>query len=202
MRYEWVADFARTGEVSRLICTRWIGKPRLTDTYRWPNDLPLRDSDNALKVGWCELTTTDPGGQVLYRNAWASSRPIDPAHVVAVAAGRRRWKIENENHDTLKTKGYRCDHHYGHGQQHRAAVLASLILLAFLLHTVLERYDPRYQAVRHHLPSRRTCFEHLRVPAQYLPFASWDHLRDFRLEALQPAQPPPPRQASAHRRQI
>ena len=183
--------------------TRWTGKQRLTDTYRWLNDLPLRDSDDALKVGWCELTTTHADGQVLYRNAWASSRPIDATTVVAVvAAGRSRWKIENENNNTLKTKGYHFEHNYGHGKKHLAAVLASLILLALLLHTVLELQDPHYQAVRHHLPSRRTFFEHLRALAQYLPFTSWDHLWDFMLEALQPAQPPPARQAAARRRQI
>ena len=202
MLYEWVADFSRTGGVSTLTRTRWTGKQRLNDTYRWLNDLPLRDSDDALKVGWCELTTTDAGGQVLYRNAWASSQPIDAANVVAVvAAGRSRWKIENENNNTLKTKGFHFEHNYGHGNQHLAAVLTSLIL-AFLLHTALERRDPRYQAVRHHLPSRRTIFEHLRALAQYLPFASWDHLSDFMLEALQSAQPPPARQTKARRRQI
>ncbi|MGB4333582.1 MAG: ISNCY family transposase [Chromatiaceae bacterium] len=201
--YEWVADFARTGGVSTLARTRWTGKQRLTDTYRWLNDLPLRDNDDALKVGWCELTTTNADGQVLYRNAWASSRPIDATTVVAVvAAGRSRWKIENENNNTLKTKGYHFEHNYGHGKKHLAAVLASLILLALLLHTVLELQDPHYQAVRHHLPSRRTFFEHLRALAQYLPFTSWDHLWDFMLEALQPAQPPPARQAAARRRQI
>ena len=41
-------------------------------------------------VGWCELTTTDAEGQVLYRNAWASSEPINADNVIAlVAAGRR-----------------------------------------------------------------------------------------------------------------
>ena len=80
MLYEWVADFARTGEVSTLTRTRWTGKQRLTDTYRWLNDMPLRDGDDALKVGWCELTTTDANGQVLYRNAWASSQPIEVAN--------------------------------------------------------------------------------------------------------------------------
>ncbi len=119
--YEWVADFARTGEVATLVKTRWTGKQRLTDTYRWRNDLPLRDGDEALKVGWCELTTTDAGGKVLYRNAWASSTPTTQNNVIAiVAAGRSRWKIENENNNTLKTKGYRFEHNYGHGKQHLA----------------------------------------------------------------------------------
>ena len=200
--YEWVADFEHTGEVPSLARTRWTGKQRLTETYRWLNDLPLRDGDEALRVGWCELTTTDAHGQALYRNAWISSQPISEANVVAVVeAGRSRWKIENENNNTLKTQGYRLEHNYGHGKQHLAAVLASLTLLAFLAHTVLDRLDQRYQAVRRHLPPRRTFFEHLRALAQYLPFDSWDHLFNFMLR-LEPAQPPPARRPNARRRQI
>jgi hypothetical protein len=201
--YEWVADFERTGEVPTLVKTRWTGTQRLTDTYRWLNELPLRDGEDALTVGWCELTTTNAAGEVLYRNAWASSAPLTRDNVIAlVAAGRSRWKIENENNNTLKTKGYHFEHNYGHGKQHLAALLASLILLAFLAHTVLDLLDPRYQAVRRHLPSRQTFFEHLRALTQYLFFASWDHLFDFMLEALQPAQPPPARRSRGKQRQI
>jgi hypothetical protein len=194
--YEWVADFERTGEVATRVKTRWNGKQRLTDTYRWLNDLPLRDGDDALQVGWCELTTTDAEGNVLYRNAWASSVPIAWDNVVAiVAAGRSRWKIENENNNTLKTKGYRFEHNYGHGQQHLANLLASLILLAFLAHTLLDLYDQRDQRVRAQLSSRRTFFEHLRALTLYFPFATWEHLFDSMMDALQPAHPPPRRRA-------
>lgn len=201
--YEWVSDFERTGEVPTLTKTRWTGKQRLTDTYRWLNELPLRDGDDALLVGWCELTTTDAESNVLYRNAWASSESVDQANVVAlVAAARSRWKIENENHNTLKTKGYNFEHNYGHGKQHLAALLASLILLAFLAHTVLDLLDQRYRAVRRHLPSRRTFFEHLRALTQYLYFESWDCLFEFMLDALQPAQSPPGRRSGTKRRQI
>ena len=53
-----------------------------------------------MSVGWYELTTTDAEGTVLYRNAWASSVPITRENVVAiVAAGRSRWKIENEHNE-------------------------------------------------------------------------------------------------------
>lgn len=194
--YEWVADFERTGEVATQVKTRWNGKQRLTDTYRWLNDLPLRDGDEALTVGWCELTTTDAEGHVLYRNAWASSLPITGDTVSAIAAaGRSRWKIENENNNTLKTKGYRFEHNYGHGKQHLANLLASLTLLALLTHTLLDLYDPRYQQVRGNLSSRRTFFEHLRALTFYFPFDSWEHLFDTMVEALQFAQPPPRRRA-------
>lgn len=96
--YEWVSDFERHNAVATLVKTRWTGKQRLTDTYRYLNDLPLRDSDDALLVGWCELTTTDAKGRVVYSNAWASSHTITTENVVAlVETGRSRWKIENEN---------------------------------------------------------------------------------------------------------
>lgn len=119
-----------------------------------------------------------------------------------VAAGRSRWKVENENNNTLKTQGDHFEHHDGHGQQHLASLLVSLILLAFLVHTLLDRLDPANQAVRHQLPSRRTFFEHLRALTQYLPFDTWEQLFDFMLEALQPAQPPPRRHAGERRGQI
>ena len=190
--YEWVADFERNAAVPTLVKTRWTGKQRLTDTYRYLNHLPLRDSDDALLVGWCELTTTDAAGRVVYRNAWATSYTVTAENVVPLAtAGRSRWKIENENNNTLKTKGYHFEHNYGHGHQYLSAVLATLILLAYLVHTVLDLLDRRYREVRARLPSRRTFFEHLRALVQYLPFDTWEHLFDFMLDGLAPA----PRQA-------
>lgn len=42
-------------------------------------------------------------------------------------------------------------------------MLATLILLAYLVHTVLDGLDQHYQAGRAQLPSRQTCFEHLRA---------------------------------------
>jgi hypothetical protein len=67
-------------------------------------------------------------------------------------------------------------------------VLATLILLALVVHTVLDRRDPGYRAVRACLSSRRTFFEHLRALVQYLPFDSWQSLFDFMDNALASAQ--------------
>jgi len=74
--------------------------------------------------------------------------------------------------------------------------------LAFLAHTVLDLLASRYPAVRRHLPSGQTFFEHLRALTQYLLFASWDHLFDFMLKALQPAEPPPKRRSRGKQRQF
>ncbi|MBP6807846.1 MAG: ISNCY family transposase [Chromatiaceae bacterium] len=92
--YEWLADFEHQGPLPTRVTTRWTGTQRLTDTYRYCHYLPLRDSDDALYVDWCELTATDAAGRVLYRNSWATSHRITADSVVAiVAAGRSRWKI-------------------------------------------------------------------------------------------------------------
>ena len=40
-----MADFVRNAAVPTLVKMRWTGKQRLTDTYRYLNHLPLRDSD-------------------------------------------------------------------------------------------------------------------------------------------------------------
>ena len=184
--YEWVDDLSRNGGGmhSRVVARR-VGKKLCTDTYRYVNQVPLRNSDDALEVDWYELVTTDENGKVLYRNAWVTSHSVTGDNVVALAAaGRARWKIENENNNTLKTKGYHFDHNFGHGKQHLANLFATMILLAFLLHTTLDKIDNAYRAVRDRLPSRRTFFEHLRALMQYLPFDNWDHLMNFMLERL------------------
>jgi len=101
-----------------------------------------------------------------------------------VQAGRSRWKIENENNNTLKTKGYHFEHNFGHGEKHLANTLATLNVLAFLSHTALEYFDSLYRIARSLLPSRRTFFEHLRALTQYIHFNDWSHLMRFMLKGL------------------
>jgi hypothetical protein len=190
--YEWLDFLQRGGTVHTVVRRRWTGRRREIDTYRYAQAIPLREEDDALLVNWCELTTTDESGQVLYRNAFATSLALDDRNVAAVVeAGRSRWKIENENNNTLKTKGYHFEHNYGHGQQHLSSLLASLILLAFLVHTVLEWMDDQYQLLRQKLPSRKRLFSDIRTLTSYLCFDSWGALMDFMLQSFEPAPPQP-----------
>ena len=107
-----------------------------------------------------------------------------------VEAGRSRWKIENENNNTLKTKGYHFGHNYGHGKQHLSSLLASLIILAFLTHTVLEWADDKFQLLRQKLPPRRRLFDDTKTLTSYLCFDSWEALMDFMLESFKKLPPP------------
>ena len=189
---EWLEYLQRIGAVRTVAHTRWTGKRHEADTYRWAGAVPLRNGDGALAVNWLELATADENGKVLYRNAFATTLAIDEGNVAAVAeAGRCRWKIENENNNTLKTKGYHFKHNFGHGQQHLSSLLASLIILAFLTHTVLDWADGKFQLLRQKLPSRKRLFNDLKTLTSYLCFDSWDALMDFMLESFK--KPPPPK---------
>ena len=144
-----------------------------------------------LSVNWCELTVTRKSdGQVLYRNSWVTNHHLTPQRVIDVAAaGRCRWKTENENHNVLKTKGYHLDHNFGHGKQQLSAFLLTLNLLAFLFHTVLHMADERYQQIRQIRGTRQGFFQDILALTNYLWFESWSALLDFMLDQSKPTQP-------------
>jgi hypothetical protein len=185
--YKWVNTSAALGGVSGLTRRQWNGRFGEVWTYRYVNDVPLRAEMDVLHVNWCELTITDErDGRILYHNAFVTNHPLSDETVESiVAAGRTRWKVENEGNNTLKTKGYHFEHNYGHGQQHLAAFLLTLILLAFLCHTLLDLLNTPYQVLRQALAARRTFFDDLRALTRYWVFDTWDQLFDFMIRGLQ-----------------
>jgi len=168
--YRWV-DLLQSPDRRTFKARVKAGSQWHTYTYAYANRVPLAEGEDALRVNWCELTVTDRKGHTLYHNAWVTDWPLTDANVPAVvASGRARWKIENENNNTLKTKGYHLEHNFGHGKKHLAAFLVTMNLLAFLFHTALGFTDAHYRLVRAALHSRRTFFEHVNALTHYLHF--------------------------------
>jgi hypothetical protein len=161
---------------------------RLTEVtlYRFINDVLLQDGKQARSVNWVEMTVLNAKtGEQLYYNTFITNHRLSAENVAQVAhAGRGRWKIENENNNVLKTKGYHLEHNFGHGKQYLAATMLSLNLLAFLFHTVLEWSDESYALLRQVLVRRQTFFEHMRALTHYMVFESWQHLMDFMIQGL------------------
>ena len=185
--YEEVALLAKIGGVTQISDRRWTGQGYESWTYRYVNQVPLRAGAKALAVNWCELTiVSEATGEVLYHNAWATNHTLaEPTVRPVVAAGRGRWKIENENNNVLKNHGYYLEHNYGHGQQYLAAVVVMLILLAFLFHTVLQLCDEKYRRLRAALGTRKTFFDDIRALTRYHYFLGWEQLLDFMLAGLE-----------------
>ena len=171
--------------------TRWNGRFREIHTYSFASDLPLKDADDALRVQWCELHITHENtGETLYRNRFVTSLPITNDSVIDVVRyGRARWKTENENNNTLKRQGHHLEHNYGHGSNGLSALLVSLIILAFLCHTLFRIWDDRYQAIRDDFGSRKAFFDSLRSQLIFQLFASWSQLLDSFLQDLDIALP-------------
>lgn len=163
-------------------------------TYRYFNGAPLTDDADSLKVNWCEVTITNNAGRQIYHNAFITDFEITDQNVAdLVAGGRARWKIENENNNTLKTKGYHLEHNFGHGKQHLSSLLAAMNILAFLFHAFLAFCDRTYRFVRAGLPTRKTFFNDMRALLRYMCFPGWKALMDFMQQAIEFGPHPFPR---------
>lgn len=184
--YQWI-DLLEEGEDIHTVKIRVKNKENKWEqhTYRYANNVPLIEDEGAMKVNWCEVTITYNGNQT-YHNSFISDWKITEENVAGiVTAGRARWKIENENNNTLKNRGYHLGHNFGHGKQHLSSLLASLNILAFLFHSFLTFCDDDYRLIRATLPTRKTFFEHIRCLMHYHCFPSWDAMMDFMMRGLE-----------------
>ena len=191
--YERIESLAVSDSLSQVSVHYWNGRFVQVFTYRYANEVPLRAGEDALLVNWCEVTVTKGrDGEVLYHNAFATNHLVTDKTVVPIVnlLGRTHWKIENENNNVLKNRGYHLEHNFGHGKKHLSSFLLTLNLLAFLFHTVLELVDEKYQLLREELSARKTFFNDVRALLRYLLFESWEHLLDFMLEHLEVVVPP------------
>lgn len=175
-----------TEGIKTVVIRRWTGRRREIDTYRFINQIPLCDAVKDLDVNWCEITTTSEDGRVIYKNGFATNHEITEGNVnEIVMAGRSRWKIENENNNILKTKGYNLEHNFGHGKKYLSLLLLTFNLLAFLFHTVLHMFDNKYKMIRRELPSRKTFFDDIRALTRYICFEGWEDMMNFMIQGLE-----------------
>jgi len=185
--YETVDYLSVQGLLGRKGVRKWNGRYAEIYTYRYANGLPLRGDQSALEVNWCELMITrEDTGELLYKNAFITDFEVTDTTVEAIVRdGRARWKVENENNNVLKNKGYHIEHNFGHGSQHLASLLLSLNLLAFLFHTVLDLVDEQYRAIRQALGRRQTFFQDLEALLRYLVFETWEDVFAFMFHSLE-----------------
>jgi hypothetical protein len=144
--YQRLACWQAQGAIAQRAQRCRHGRLREVTLYRFINEVLLSDGQHARSVHWVEMTVRNAKtGEQLYDHTFITNHRLSAEHAVQVAqAGRGRWKIENDNNNVLKTKGYHLEHNFGHGKQYLAATMLRLHLLAFLLHPVLEWSDASY----------------------------------------------------------
>jgi hypothetical protein len=185
--YERLAFWQANDGMTEREVRPWNGRFTAVTRMRYINDVRLRGGDDALPVNWCEITVVNAKtGEQLYHNSCITNHRLHDDNVMDIAqASRGRWKIENENNNVLKTKGYHVEHNFGHGKQYLAAFLLSLNLRAFLFHTVLEWSDAKYALLRQVLARRQAFFQDIQALMRYMVFDSWQHLMDFMIRGLE-----------------
>jgi hypothetical protein len=111
--FSWLNDF------TDWPWTQWQDKQGKTHRYRWRNDGPLMDSEQAPRVNYLEYESLNKGGKVTYHGGWVTNIEVTRSKIEhLVRTARCRWKIENECFNTLKNQGYQMTHNFGHGKQH------------------------------------------------------------------------------------
>ena len=162
-----------------------VKKKEIINTYRYLNNVPIKKGDDSLKVNWFEITSTDCNGKKIFYGTYITSHKISDANVADLSmAARSRWKVENENNNSLKTKGYHLEHNFGHGKQNLSMLLATLNIIAFLFHSVLELYNHIYQKIRKNVGTKVGLFEYFRQVLMHFIFNSWKHLIEYIIKNL------------------
>ena len=187
--HQTIAEYVSGAELSEHRQSVVQRGKRSTYTYRWLADVPLRDSDDALRVTWVSVEIRNAKGKLTYSNSFVTDLTVT-AETVAdiVACGRARWKIENETFNVLKNNGYHLEHNFGHGKKTLANVFVTLNLLAFAFHTVAQLCVQAWRDAMIARGARYCFFEHLRTITAYIVFNDWDHLLNAIIDPK--AQPP------------
>ena len=171
-------DFMVGAEPSRLqVSVRKPGRKVETWRLRWFADVPLRDTKDALAVTWLGAELVDANGKRKYASSWVTSLKVTKDNVMeVVGCARARWKIENETFNVLKNNGYELEHNFGHGQQYLAMTLATMNMLAFAWHTILDMMEPLWKKARETAKVRVAFFQHLFAATTFAIFPAWKNL--------------------------
>jgi hypothetical protein len=130
--------------------------------FRFVNDVPLNASRADVRVNFMEYW--EIGQDKVQHFSWVTNLRVSTRNVYTLMrGGRARWKIENETFNTLKNQGYHFEHNYGHGEQNLSVVLATIMMLAFLVDQTQQLCCALFRAVWAKLGSKRLLWERLRA---------------------------------------
>ena len=175
--FQWISELKQMNGTERLEFKDFKGRRHI---YEWINDVPLNGTKDADNVNYFEYTLINRENKKGYFGTWVTDIPIDGDNIVELVKGARaRWKIENENFNTLKNQGYHAEHNFGHGKKNAAYNFFLFILLAFFVHQILELTDPLFQKGRMKFSARKEFWNQLRCTIRFMVFHSWADLLNF-----------------------
>jgi Transposase DDE domain len=146
---------------------------------RWCNNLPLNGSAGDVRVNFLIVTVKRKNGQTT-TFSWVTNLKITSKNALAlVRCGRARWKVENETFNTLKNQGYNFEHNYGHGQKHLSNLLATLMMIVFLIDQIQQLTNKVFQKILKIFKTKVKVWELFRAVFRLKKVNSMKHLLDI-----------------------
>ena len=144
--------------------------------FRYLERVALNKSHPDLEINVLDYWETKPNGRRLHFT-WVTDLPLNRDTVMRIMrAGRARWRIENETFNTLKNQGYELEHNFGHGREHLSDVLASLMMLAFLIDQVEQHCCALFRAAREEEGRLKYLWEEIRAFFLMFRIPDWETL--------------------------
>lgn len=182
--YETIGYVQRLEEVDTKVVSK-INKSRKKEIYHYEylNEVNLTGDKDSIKVNWCSVEVKDEDDKVIYSGTFATNYFIDENNIeMIVEAGRTRWKIENENNNTLKTGGYNLEHNFGHGKKGLSEFLFTLNIFSYLTHTICLIHDDKYIELYELINNRKTFFGHITTFTTFFYISNWIELWNKMIE--------------------
>jgi hypothetical protein len=181
--YKTVEAYKQANSIKTFTTSKMHNGKKQILTYNWINRILLNgNKEDNIEVNWCELIITDLNGKQLHCFSFVTDLEITKNNIEEIIeAGRTRWKVENENNNTLKNFGYNLAHNYGHGKEYLSQNLCSLNILAFLFHTIQEFSDENYIKLRKDIVTRKEFFQSIVVLTTMFTVKSFDKMIIFML---------------------
>lgn len=177
--YEWIDLSRKGGELATKKIKRREGKQWLEETYEYANNVPIKDAEKALHVGFVQVTTVERDTRkIIGIQAFVTNVTVTVDNCICISSfGRKKWKIENEGNNTLKNLGYHLEHNYGHGKQNLSAIFVTLMLMAFMMHTILSLINQEgFAAIRKMYDTMHSCMEAIRGVFRLIRCTTWEQL--------------------------
>lgn len=144
----------------------------------YANDLELNATHTGLRVNLLYAIIRDRGGKETTFTFITDIELNEQNVVQLLAAGRARWKIENETFNTLKNQGYQFEHNYGHGKENLCTVMAYVMMLAFWVDQLQQAANRKFGALLTKLKTRVKLWDAIRSVFRVEAVDSMDHIHD------------------------
>jgi hypothetical protein len=152
-----------------------IKEEKASHHFSWMNNVPLNGQGN-VRVNFLYYEEHLADGKIK-RFSWVTSLPLRKSNVYEIMrGGRARWKIENEQFNTLKNQGYNFEHNYGHGKNNLCNVMAHLMLLAFMVDQMVQAFSRLFNLVWQAIKTKRRIWEMFRALYMTKRLKSFDHM--------------------------